>query len=297
MFPSDRHASNVSRYRPRPVGAGEATPASKTLNNSPNISVDRLVKPFKCPGYATTTRASDKPARKRRKVNYVDADGTVDDKGEKPYTNEDRLALATRDVNRYPVFRPKDKDTAFRQRFKIPFINKESDAFDSSRPAPTLGMRKGATFVVKPLHDPSGEFAIVLYDPTVDDIEDKPEEKKPEDQPDGSEMDKPKLDEPIVHKSLAGILGLKKEVDSRPKVPVVIDPKLAKILRPHQVEGVKVCSLYGVLEESSQILIGVQFLYRCTTGMVDKNAHGCIMADGMGLGKTVCMSSVHYSTL
>lgn len=22
--------------------------------------------------------------------------------------------------------------------------------------------------------------------------------------------------------------------------------------------------------------------------MVDKNAHGCIMADGMGLGKTVC---------
>lgn len=30
-----------------------------------------------------------------------------------------------------------------------------------------------------------------------------------------------------------------------------------------------------------------KFLYRCTTGMVDKNANGCIMADGMGLGKTV----------
>lgn len=30
-----------------------------------------------------------------------------------------------------------------------------------------------------------------------------------------------------------------------------------------------------------------QFLYRCTTGLIDRNANGCIMADGMGLGKTV----------
>lgn len=148
-------------------------------------------------------------------------------------------------MNRYPVFKPKDKDAAFRQRFQIPLVNKASDAFDSSRPAPTLGMRRGATFVVKPLHDPSGEFAIVLYDPTVDDIE-EPQEKKPEDQPGESEADKQKLDEPIVHKTLADILGLKKEVDTRPKVPVVIDPKLAKILRPHQVEGVKVCFMYSI---------------------------------------------------
>lgn len=34
-----------------------------------------------------------------------------------------------------------------------------------------------------------------------------------------------------------------------------------------------------------------QFLYRCTTGLIDKNANGCIMADGMGLGKTVGHSS------
>ncbi|PWY88417.1 hypothetical protein BO70DRAFT_369295 [Aspergillus heteromorphus CBS 117.55] len=120
-------------------------------------------------------------------------------------------------------------------------------------------MRQGATFIVKPLHDPSGEFAIVMYDPTVDDVDEpsKEEEKAPE----------AKLEEPLEHKSLADILGLKKKVEDRPKVPVVIDPRLAKVLRPHQVEGVK-------------------FLYRCTTGMVDKNANGCIMADGMGLGKT-----------
>lgn len=114
-------------------------------------------------------------------------------------------------------------------------ISKDSDGYNSCRPAPTLGMRQGATFVVKPLHDPGGEFAIVLYDPTVDD---KPEPKEVGEEP--SEAEKVELDQPLVHKSLADILGLKKKVDERPKVPVVIDPTLAKVLRPHQVEGVKV---------------------------------------------------------
>lgn len=170
-------------------------------------------------------------------MNYAGADGTVDDDSVKPYTNEDRLALATRDANRFPSFKVKDKEMTFRQRFKIPLINKSSDAYNSSRPAPTLGMRQGATFVVKPLHDPSGEFAIVLYDPTVDDVN-EPESK--EEATVDAEEQKPKLDEPLVHKSLADILGLKKKTEGRPKVPVVIDPRLAKVLRPHQVEGVKV---------------------------------------------------------
>ncbi|KAL4881947.1 vacuolar protein 14 C-terminal Fig4p binding-domain-containing protein [Aspergillus karnatakaensis] len=237
-------------------------------------SVDRLSKPFRCPGSATPTRASEKPARKRRKVNYAGADGSVDDGSAKPYTNEERLALATRDVNRFPVFKAKDKDLAFKQRFKVPLLNKAVGTYDSSRPAPTLGMRQGATFVVKPLHDPSGEFAIVLYDPTVDDIDESEAEEPKED----GEDKKTELDEPLVHKSLADILGLKKKVEERPKVPVVIDPRLAKILRPHQVEGVK-------------------FLYRCTTGMVDKNASGCIMADGMGLGKTLQCISLMWTLL
>ncbi|KAL2794762.1 vacuolar protein 14 C-terminal Fig4p binding-domain-containing protein [Aspergillus keveii] len=264
-------------YRPRPsTHSGEATPNSKIsrVGTPSNNSVDRLAKPFKCPGSATPTRASEKPARKRRKVNYAGADGSVDDNSVKPYTNEDRLALATRDVNRFPVFKARDKEVAFKQAFRVPLINKSTGTYDSSRPAPTLGMRQGATFVVKPLHDPSGEFAIVLYDPTVDDIEDteaKKQEGEPEDKND-------KLDEPLVHKSLADILGLKKKVEDRPKVPVVIDPRLAKILRPHQVEGVK-------------------FLYRCTTGMIDKNANGCIMADGMGLGKTLQCISLMWTLL
>lgn len=144
--------------------------------------------------------------------------------------------MANRDINKFPVFKVKDKEALFRQRFAVPLINKESGAYNPSRPAPTLGMRTGAVFIAKPLHDPSGEFAIVLYDPTVDD---KPITMETVEKVDGEE-EKPKLDIPLMHKSLADILGLKKKVDDKPKIPVVIDPKLAKILRPHQVEGVKV---------------------------------------------------------
>jgi DNA repair and recombination RAD54-like protein len=41
---------------------------------------------------------------------------------------------------------------------------------------------------------------------------------------------------------------------------VVVDPILARVLRPHQI-------------------LGVKFLYDCTTGQVAENAFGCIMAD------------------
>lgn len=236
-------------------------------------SIDRLVRPFRCPGTAAPTRASEKPARKKRKISYADADGSVED-GEKPYTNEDRLALANRDVNKFPVFKVKDKDTLFRQRFAVPLINKDTGSYNPFRPAPTLGMRKGAVFVAKPLHDPSGEFAIVLFDPTVDDKPTTEEEvvKLSQDE------DKPKLDVPIMHRSLADILGLKKEVEDHPKVPVVIDPRLSKVLRPHQVEGVK-------------------FLYRCVTGLIDQKANGCIMADEMGLGKTLQCITLMWTLL
>ncbi|KAK3828042.1 MAG: SNF2 family N-terminal domain-containing protein [Benniella sp.] len=68
-------------------------------------------------------------------------------------------------------------------------------------------------------------------------------------------------------KSIAEILGITKQKEQS-KVHVVVDPVLSKILRPHQVEGVK-------------------FMYKCTTGSIMPNAFGCIMADEMGLGKTL----------
>ncbi|KAL9589999.1 MAG: hypothetical protein Q9203_001195 [Teloschistes exilis] len=236
-------------------------------------SIDRLIKPFKCPGSSTPSRLSDKPARKRRKVDYGDADATAEGR-DGAWTNEDRLALANRDANKFPIFKVKDKQTLFRQRFAVPLINKHVPSYNAGRAAPTLGMRTGANFIAKPLHDPSGEFAIVLYDPTIDNKPVTVEEAEKKD----AEEDKPKLDVPIMHKSLADILGLKKKVDDHPKIPVVIDPRLAKVLRPHQVEGVK-------------------FLYRCTTGLIDEKANGCIMADEMGLGKTLQCITLMWTLL
>jgi len=210
-----------------------------------------------------SSSAADRPARKRRKVDYKGADGTAE--ADKPYPNEDRLALANRDANRFPVFRPKDSSLIFRKAFAVPFINKENVTYQN-RPPPTLGLRQGAVFIAKPLHDPSGEFAIVLYDPTVDDkpkLLPKPQDDKTKTEPAEG------LDAPLVHKSLSEILGIKKKVEGEhPRVPVVIDPRLSKVLRPHQIEGVK-------------------FMYRCVTGMIDEKANGCIMADEMGLGKTL----------
>ena len=266
-------------HRPKPsnpVADKENTPVSQKasrLYGGGSQSIDRLIKPFRCPGSATASRVSDKPARKKRKVSYADADGSIED-GEKPYTNEDRLALANRDANKFPVFKVKDKDSLFRQRFAVPLINKDAGGYNPFRPAPTLGMRKGAVFVAKPLHDPSGEFAIVLFDPTIHGKPTTVEEEVKQSQDENI----PKLDVPIMHKSLADILGLKMVVEDHPKVPVVIDPRLAKVLRPHQVEGVK-------------------FLYRCVTGLIDTKANGCIMADEMGLGKTLQCIALMWTLL
>ncbi|KAF2747056.1 putative dsDNA-dependent ATPase Rad54 [Sporormia fimetaria CBS 119925] len=264
-------------HRPKPVSIGDqGTPAPKPtrLYGGTPQSADRLHKPFRCPGSATSTRASEKPARKRRKVNYAGADGDAPEEGDKAYSNEERLALATRDVNRFPVFKPKDKKTAFKKKFAVPLIDKQAGSYNHFRPAPLLGMRLGRVFVARPLHDPSGEFAIVLYDPTIDD---KPVPKE-EAVSHLSQEETKTLDVPVVHKSLADILGLKKKVEERPRVPVVIDPRLAKVLRPHQVEGVK-------------------FLYRCTTGLIDEKANGCIMADEMGLGKTLQCITLMWTLL
>ena len=237
-------------------------------------SIDKLSKPFRCPGSATVTRVPEKPTRKRRKVDYGGADGEKED-DDKAWTNEDRLALANRDANKFPVFQVKDKETTFRKRFAVPLINKNAGGYNPNRPPPTLGLRRGAVFVAKPLHDPSGEFAIVLYDPTIDE---KPQTIEEANKGEGVET-LPKLDAPIVHKSLADILGIKKVVQGeRPKVPVVIDPKLAKVLRPHQIEGVK-------------------FMYKCVTGMIEEKANGCIMADEMGLGKTLQCITLMWTLL
>jgi DNA repair and recombination protein RAD54 and RAD54-like protein len=241
------------------------TKSGRLSCNSP-AAIDRLVKPFKCPGSANSRRSINEPARKRRKVNYAEENADQADASGGYGAESDGTALK----DRFPIFRVKDKDTIFRAKFAVPLINK--DGYDPSRTAPSLGMRKGVPFQNKPLHDPSGDFAIVLYDPTIDD-------KRELGASPPTEIAPTALDIPLMHKSLAEILGIKKEVEGeRPNVPVVIDPRLAKTLRPHQVEGVK-------------------FLYRATTGLIDENAKGCIMADEMGLGKTLQCIALMWTLL
>ncbi|TDL24190.1 hypothetical protein BD410DRAFT_745512 [Rickenella mellea] len=92
-----------------------------------------------------------------------------------------------------------------------------------------------------PLHDPNADGAVVMKAPT------KEHEKK-------------------------------YNTKNRPVVPVVIDPVLARHLRPHQIEGVK-------------------FLYECVMGIRKHEGQGCILADEMGMGKTLQTITLVWTVL
>ncbi|XP_072023954.1 LOW QUALITY PROTEIN: DNA repair and recombination protein RAD54-like [Amphiura filiformis] len=104
-----------------------------------------------------------------------------------------------------------------------------------------LGMRRIGSR--QPLHDPYEEGALGLYTP------------------------------PAI--SAHEQLTLDRE---KQQVHVVVDPVLAKVLRPHQREGVK-------------------FLWDCVTGRRIENSYGCIMADEMGLGKTLQCVTLMWTLL
>lgn len=180
-----------------------------------------------------------------------------------------------------------------------PFVLPSKHLHHSTRSDLSLGMLRTPEWKPKPLHDPHSEFAIVLFDPTVDvlppadipKLEPAVEPKKNKNRKKGSkelevEVIKPEETKPVAipvaklgGASLDDIFGLNAPKSDTPElVAVVIDPKLSKILRPHQIEGVR-------------------FLYRCTMGLIDPRAHGCIMADGMGLGKTLQCISLLWSLL
>ncbi|KAK9446617.1 P-loop containing nucleoside triphosphate hydrolase protein [Limtongia smithiae] len=229
-------------------------------------ALSTLSKPFVSP--ALKSRGTeDLVLRKRRRVNYAeDAHPTAGtDDNDEAFT----IGKVTSGSS-FPVFTPRDPNIVFTQRFTVPTKNKNPE--HTYRPPPALGMVRRVNFVPKALHDPAGEFAIVLYDPTISQNDaDADTEAKEE----AAELPK----HSTVHKSLAEMLGLNKdEAGTQPNVAVVIDPRLTKVLRPHQVEGVR-------------------FLYRCTTGMVDPKAFGCIMADEMGLGKTLQCITLMWTLL
>ena len=111
-----------------------------------------------------------------------------------------------------------------------PILHQLSHASLGARPHPNLAPR--------PLHNPMDDHAIVLYDPTIDD---RPAPEEIEAAKEAAEIAKKEAEARGPHKSLKAILGIQDVAKRREaKVPVVIDSRLSKMLRPHQIEGVKV---------------------------------------------------------
>ena len=79
-----------------------------------------------------------------------------------------------------------------------------------------------------------------------------------------------KLGEPLFNpNALNAVVLYRPNVLDKGKVAVVVDPILGEKLRPHQREGVK-------------------FIFECVMGLKEGfKGNGCILADGMGLGKTI----------
>lgn len=136
--------------------------------------------------------------------------------------------------------------------FAIPVMTnaKTAEKIVHSLSHASLGARPHPTLAPRPLHDPMADLAIVLYDPTIDD---KPTPK------DEAEKAEERKEDRGPHKSLKSILGIQdrtKKVEV--KVPVVIDPRLSKVLRPHQIEGVKVGGLLWALLTASSYTVAQQ---------------------------------------
>lgn len=290
------------------TGAGlNPTLKRRRIQTEPSV----LLKPFKPPisrpstqdisSSSTLNGRAVRKARLRGPKSY--AEGTLpgdskdsdtlylDENSYGQYTQKRKNALHPR-----LVLGDSDKNmNTLVKKFVVPLKDKPEEWQARPRAPPPLGNRKKIYFPPRALHDPLGELAIVLYDPTVDVIPELKEEEEKAMAEEKAKRETSKQASPVPElsqrpsrfklynkKSLNELLGISSnEEDLKtkfPNVPVVIDPKLAKILRPHQREGVK-------------------FLYRCCAGLVDARGHGCIMADEMGLGKTLQCITLMWTLL
>lgn len=218
----------------------------------------RINKPFKPPTLAVQR---EQPQRKRKRVSYkgaqAESDGEDDDgdrKSKKKKVGKDGFeSPRDNNVQEYPVFKAKPFELVARN-FSIPGMkNSDGEYIQKARSNIALGIRPLANIIPRPLHDPMEDHAIVLYDPTIDDRE-TDEERKEREKEEAKELATKEALEKTAgmynpHKSLKELLGGGKEKKKNiNKVAVVIDPRLCKVLRPHQVEGVKVrCQTCGVV--------------------------------------------------
>lgn len=224
----------------------------------------RVNQPFRPPTVAAAVERLQ-PQRKRKRVSYKGQQGTEDPDSEEEFARKKKKKKDDRDgnfnneeellaaVKKYPVFKPKPFEQVGGRRFSLPsMINKDGVIVTLYPTNISLGIRPQARIIPRPLHDPMEDHAIVLYDPTIDDRE-TDEEKKEREKEEAKERAAKEAQEKTAgmfnpHKSLKHLLGEGKDKKSKvDKVPVVIDPRLTKVLRPHQVEGVKVsCPKYVI---------------------------------------------------
>ncbi|KAG7737204.1 hypothetical protein KL932_004164 [Ogataea haglerorum] len=273
------------------IGAGiSPTLKRKRLYADPS---QKLCKPFKSPLLVSAAVSAAgrqiRTARAKGPQSYAEPGqenipfGSTREDDEMYGLNKKKGALLPRNV-----FNSMDEtNKILTRKFKAPVKTTADNEYEltNAQPPPPLGNRKRLYFPPKPLHDPLGEYAIVLYDPTVDVIPGMKEEEEAAlaAAKAAAAAEGPRKPAKSAHKSLNEILKINTRPEEEvmkqfPNVPVVIDPKLAKILRPHQVAGVR-------------------FLYRCTAGLVDARAKGCIMADEMGLGKTLQCLTLMWTLL
>ena len=214
----------------------------------------RINRPFKPPAQAALDRAQ--PQRKRKRVSYKEQenDGSDSDEGRARkkkktsvdkdgiYRNEQELLNA---IPKYPVYSVKPFSQVGSRKFHLPSMtSKDGKPVTLLATYASLGIRPQAKIIPRPLHDPMQDHAIVLYDPTIDNCE-TDEEKKGREAEEAKVKAEKETKENMAglynpHKSLRVLLGEGNNKIEISKVPVVIDPCLSKVLRPHQVEGVKV---------------------------------------------------------
>jgi DNA repair and recombination RAD54-like protein len=222
----------------------------------------RVNKPFKPPALANALES--KPQRKRKRVSYKEQGGHGSDsevertrKKQKTsmdkdgiYHNEEELRAA---IPKFPVYSVKPFNELGSRRFSLPSMrSKDGKPVQLVASNASLGVRPQTKVPPRPLHDPMEDHAIVLYDPTIDDRE-TDEERKAREKEEAKERAAREAQEKMAgmynpHKSLRSLLGEGTNNENMGKVPVVIDPKLSKVLRPHQVEGVKVNAFYSLLQ-------------------------------------------------
>jgi DNA repair and recombination RAD54-like protein len=235
-----------------------STPDGKPLDRLAESA--RIFKPFTPPSVAKPI-GRDQPQRKRKRVSYKEAGGDADKnddgyddddpkKKKKSGKGNDRFDMGPPPDNtqNFPVFKPKPFDSHAAKRFSIPVMMKDGQVVPTVQTNISLGIRAPVNIIPRPLHDPMEDHAIVLYDPTIDDRE-TDEEKKEREKEEArvkAEEDAKLKTAGLVNphgKSLKDLLGGGKDKKKvHDKVPVVIDPRLCKVLRPHQVEGVRVRS-------------------------------------------------------